>query len=77
MSKKQTLSFEEALKRLQEIVDGLESGAIPLDESLKLFEEGVRLSNSCNKELETVERRIEMLIESNGEKKFEEFSVDQ
>ena len=48
MAKKE-LTFEEAMNRLEEIVDALEGGDYSLDESLKLFEEGVKLVKSCNK----------------------------
>jgi len=62
-------SFEKALKRLEEIVNKLESGALPLDESLKIFEEGVRLSRFCTKKLDEAERKVEVLLK-NKEGKF-------
>ncbi|MBI4587572.1 MAG: exodeoxyribonuclease VII small subunit [Candidatus Rokubacteria bacterium] len=55
------LKFEDALSRLEAIVQTLESGNLPLEESLKAFEEGVRLARSCAKYLEEAERRIEIL----------------
>jgi len=58
--------FEESLKKLEKIVSRLEKGDIPLDESLKLFEEGVRLSRFCNEKLDEAERRVEILLK-NGE----------
>ena len=58
---KDKVSFEKALKQLEEIVHKLESGELGLEESLKLFEEGVKLSRMCNKKLELAERKIEML----------------
>lgn len=54
--------FEDALARLEEIVKELESGDLPLDLSLKLFEEGIKLSRICNKKLEDAERRVEILL---------------
>ncbi|MGO9688896.1 MAG: exodeoxyribonuclease VII small subunit [Syntrophobacteraceae bacterium] len=54
--------FEAALTRLEEIVQELEKGDIPLDQSLKLFEEGIKLSRICNKRLEEAERKVEILI---------------
>ncbi|HUJ19549.1 MAG TPA: exodeoxyribonuclease VII small subunit [Nitrospirota bacterium] len=54
--------FEDALARLEEIVKELESGDLSLDLSLKLFEEGVKLSRICNKRLEEAERRVEVLL---------------
>lgn len=62
-------SFEKALKRLEEIVNKLESGALPLDESLKIFEEGVKLSRFCTKKLDEAERKVEVLLK-NKEGKF-------
>jgi len=55
-------SFEESLKKLETIVEQLEKGDMSLEESLKLFEEGVGLSAACKKELEEAEGKVEMLI---------------
>jgi exodeoxyribonuclease VII small subunit len=55
-------SFEDSLKKLESIVDRLEKGDLSLEESLKLFEEGVGLSTACKKELEEAEGKVEMLI---------------
>jgi exodeoxyribonuclease VII small subunit len=54
--------FEAALARLEEIVQELEKGDLPLEQSLKLFEEGIKLSRICNKRLEDAERRVEILL---------------
>jgi exodeoxyribonuclease VII small subunit len=54
--------FEDALSRLEEIVRKMESGDLSLDESLKVFEEGIKLVRICSKKLEEAERRIEILI---------------
>lgn len=53
--------FENSLKRLEKIVDSLESGNLPLEETLKLYEEGVKLSRICSKTLHEAERKIEVL----------------
>jgi exodeoxyribonuclease VII small subunit len=55
-------NFEAALTRLEEIVKKLETGDLPLEQSLKLFEEGVKLSRLCNKRLEEAERKVEILL---------------
>jgi exodeoxyribonuclease VII small subunit len=55
------LKFEECLARLEQIVAALESGDLPLEESLKVFEEGVGLARHCGRYLEDAERRIEVL----------------
>jgi exodeoxyribonuclease VII small subunit len=54
--------FESALSRLEEIVKELESGDLPLEQSLKLCEEGIKLSRICNKRLEDAERKVEILM---------------
>lgn len=54
--------FEAGMKRLEEIVAKMESGDLPLDDSLKLFEEGIKLSRTLNKTLETAERKVEALV---------------
>ncbi len=58
--------FEECLQRLEKIVDDLERGDIPLEKALSLFEEGIQLSNSCRKELEEAEGKVEILLKQNG-----------
>jgi exodeoxyribonuclease VII small subunit len=55
------LKFEDALSRLEQIVAALEAGNLPLEESLKVFEEGVGLARHCGKYLDDAERRIEIL----------------
>ncbi len=61
--------FEEALKRLEEIVEDLEGGDLSLDESLAKYEEGVKLSVLCAGKLEAAKRKIEVLIKE-GEDKY-------
>jgi exodeoxyribonuclease VII small subunit len=54
--------FETALTRLEEIVSELEKGDIPIEQSLKLFEEGVKLARTCQARLQDAERRVEILL---------------
>ena len=56
--------FEDALSKLEKIVSKLEEGDIPLEESLKLFEEGIRLSKFCNQKLDEAEKRVEILLKN-------------
>jgi len=56
------IKFEEALSRLESIVEELERGDLSLDESLTAFEEGIRLSRLCSKQLDEAERKIDILI---------------
>lgn len=58
--------FEAALSRLEEIVNSLESGELGLEQSLKLFEEGVKLARVCNSRLEDAERKVEILLKDKG-----------
>ena len=68
MAKKENMTFESATARLEEIVKLLERGNSSLDESLKLYEEGVALVRFCNEALDNAEKRIKVLSPSiNGE----------
>ena len=64
---KNDLTFEGNIKRLEEIVELLEKGETPLEESMKLFEEGVSLTNQCITLLDNAEQKIKKLTEKNGE----------
>ncbi len=55
-------TFEASLKRLEEVLDALEHGDLPLEEAMRLFEEGVRLVKSCHQKLDEVEKRVELLL---------------
>ena len=55
--------FEQKLTALEAVVEKLERGDLSLDESVRLFEEGVKLSDACKKELESAEGRIQVLVE--------------
>ena len=73
-----TTTFESALKKLEETVDKLEEGSIPLDEALTNFESGVRWSRECKKFLENAEQRIETILKNeNGEYDQKEFLLDK
>ncbi|MGH9458608.1 MAG: exodeoxyribonuclease VII small subunit [Thermoanaerobaculia bacterium] len=63
MAARQTSNeFEKAFQRLEKIVQRLEGEELPLDESLGLFEEGIRLSRFCHQKLEEVEKKIELIL---------------
>jgi exodeoxyribonuclease VII small subunit len=71
-------SFEESLKKLESIVDKLEKGDLSLEDSLKLFEEGVGLSAACKKELEEAEGKVQILIKQrDGSLKAEPFPSEK
>ena len=57
------VSFEAAIEQLEHIVNQLESGDVPLEKAIELYQEGVKLSHLCGMKLEQVEKKIEMLVE--------------
>lgn len=67
MSKKERPNFEEALTRLEEIVDALEDESISLEKSIELYEEGIELSKLCTETLEEAELRIQKVAEQHNE----------
>jgi exodeoxyribonuclease VII small subunit len=69
--------FEECLRRLEEIVEELEKGDIPLERSLALFEEGMKLSQTCKGELEAAEGKVEILLKQNGKVQAEPFDLGE
>jgi len=74
MSKKEELDFEDLMIKLEDITNKLENEKLSLDESVKLFEEGMEISKQCNKKLEDAEKKITILVNSDNEIKEENFS---
>ena len=74
---KKELSFENAMERLEEISSMLESGDFTLDESLKLYEEGVKLIGVCEEKLKIVESSVKILVNKEGELIEEDFTPDE
>jgi exodeoxyribonuclease VII small subunit len=71
-------NFEEQLTALESVVERLERGELSLEESVRLFEEGVKLSDSCKKELEAAEGKIQILVEQrSGGMKVVDLDVEQ
>jgi len=71
------IKFEEALKKLEKIVEGLEGGDLPLEESLLRYEEGVKLSRLCQKKLEAARKKVELLTKSkDGKYSLEDFEAE-
>ena len=64
------MSFEDSMKKIEAIVDELEKGDLPLEESLKRFEEAVKLARACHKKLESAQKTVSKLIKS-GDDRFE------
>ena len=76
MPKKEDKSFEELMDKLEEITNKLEKEQLSLDESVKLFEEGMNISKECNSKLEEAEKRITILIEDKDKLKEEDFNTE-
>ena len=60
-------SFEERLKRLEQLAESIQQAELPLDEAVRTFEEGIKLSRTLEKELSRIERRVEILINNPAE----------
>lgn len=73
------MDFEKKLTRLEEIVKNMESGSVSLEESLKLFEEGVKISRECQGQLEQAEQKVRVLmgVDENGQAITKSFSADE
>ena len=67
------VNFEELMVKLEDITNKLEKEQLSLDESVKLFEEGMQISKECNSKLEEAEQKITILINENNELKEEKF----
>jgi exodeoxyribonuclease VII small subunit len=76
-ARSRTNEFEKAFQQLEKIVQRLEGEELPLDESLQLFEEGIRLSRFCHQRLEEVEKKIELILaDAKGQPVTEPFEED-
>ena len=70
--------FEDAMKRLEDVVESLESGELSLKDSLQIFEEGMKLVGFCSKKLDEAEQKVTMLIkESNGKYTHQPFDMKE
>ena len=66
------MKFEDAIKELEKVVASLESGDNGLDESIELFEKGIKLSKECQKMLDTAEKKVRVLLSDGSESNFSE-----
>jgi exodeoxyribonuclease VII small subunit len=71
------IDFETALRDLEELVDRLEQGDLPLEESLAAFERGVKLTRSCQTALKEAEQKVEILLKKSGGPEVEDFDADE
>ena len=66
MTAKKTVNLEKSLADLEALVDDLESGDLPLDKALKKFEDGIKLTRSCQDALKDAEQKVKVLMQSAG-----------
>jgi len=76
MSAKKTVNLEKALTDLEELVEELESGDLPLEKAMKKFEDGIKLTRNCQAALKEAEQKVEILLKSAGGESLEEFEVE-
>jgi len=77
MSAKKTINLEKSLTDLEEIVEELESGDLPLEKAMKKFEEGIKLTRNCQTALKDAEQKVEILLKSAGGESLEDFEVEE
>lgn len=75
MSRKKTASlFEDSMDELEKLVEQMEQGDISLEESLKAFERGIKLTRTCQQALQEAEQKVQILLEKNGQQTLEPFT---
>jgi len=77
MSKEKQVNLEEDIARLQKIVDELGSGKLTLGESLKKYEEGIKLAKDCSTLLNDAQRKVELLMKKDGKFSLDKFSESE
>ncbi|MCP4301444.1 MAG: exodeoxyribonuclease VII small subunit [Gammaproteobacteria bacterium] len=77
MSPAKKFNLEKSLGDLEELVEALESGDLPLERAMKKFEEGIKLTRGCQTALNEAEQKVEILLKSAGSEDLEEFEVDE
>ncbi len=78
MGTKQAIDLEKALTDLETLVEELEAGDLPLEKAMKKFEDGIKLTRSCQTALKDAEQKVEILLKSaGGDEALEEFDVDE
>jgi len=76
MSSTKKFNLEKSLADLEELVEELESGDLPLEKALKKFEEGIKLTRGCQTALKEAEQKVEVLLNSAGGEDLEDFVID-
>ncbi|WP_078545831.1 exodeoxyribonuclease VII small subunit [Litchfieldia alkalitelluris] len=75
MSDKEKVSFEDAMKKLEDIVSKLEEGDVPLEQAINYFQEGMKLSKLCHDKLQNVEKQMDQILKEDG--KLEAFTIQE
>lgn len=76
MSSAKKFNLERSLSELEELVEELESGDLPLDKAMKKFEAGIKLTRGCQAALKEAEQKVEILLKSAGDEQLEDFEID-
>jgi len=76
MSAKKTVNLEKSLTDLEDLVEELESGDLPLEKAMKKFEDGIKLTRACQTALKEAEQKVEILLKSAGGDQLEDFEVE-
>ena len=76
MTSTKKFNLEKALADLEELVEELESGDLPLEKAMKKFEDGIKLTRGCQQALKEAEQKVEILLKSAGSEELEDFEVD-
>ncbi len=74
MARKKSTLFEDSLEELEQLVEQMEQGDLSLEDALKSFERGVKLTGTCQKALQDAEQKIQILLEKNGKQTLEPFN---
>jgi len=78
MADKKPINLEKSLAALENIVEELESGDLPLEKAMKKFEEGIKLTRGCQAALKDAEQKVEILLQSaGGDEELEAFEIDE
>jgi exodeoxyribonuclease VII small subunit len=76
MSAAKKFNLEKSLAELEELVEELESGDLPLEKAMKKFEEGIKLTRGCQTALKEAEQKVEILLQNAGSENLDDFLID-
>ena len=77
MTAKNKFDLEKSLAQLEELVEELESGDLPLEKAMQKFEDGIKLTRGCQAALKEAEQKVEILLKSTGGEELEDFEVEE